>query len=134
MQRGQRLARLGAEGPGGAPARTGPARGHRVQFRHHTRPACSDHRSVPRASRLDHCVHHRRPHRQPRSYPQAAPNACVKDTTVVHTFAGGPARFRPVATGAYTGTGIFRERMKVSVPFPVDLDLTGIKPRRQSGE
>ncbi|CAM5509899.1 hypothetical protein SVIOM74S_10189 [Streptomyces violarus] len=94
VQRGQRLARLGARGRG-APARTGPAPVHRVQFRHHTRPARSAHRSVPRASRLDHCVHHRRPHRQPRSYPQAAPNACVKDT-IVDTFAGDPARFRPI--------------------------------------
>ncbi|MFF0060032.1 Uma2 family endonuclease [Streptomyces sp. NPDC005279] len=34
------------------------------------------------------------------------------------------------ATGAYTSTGIFHDRMKVSVPFPVDLDLTQIKPRR----
>lgn len=33
-------------------------------------------------------------------------------------------------TGAYTSTGIFHDRMKVSVPFPVDLDLTQIKPRR----
>ncbi len=41
----------------------------RVRFGHHTRPA---HRPVPRASRLDHCVHDRGPRRQPRSYPQAA--------------------------------------------------------------
>ncbi|MEU4653176.1 Uma2 family endonuclease [Streptomyces sp. NPDC023723] len=33
-------------------------------------------------------------------------------------------------TGAYTSVGIFRERMKVAAPFPLDLDLTGIKPRR----
>jgi hypothetical protein len=26
--------------------------------------------------------------------------------------------------------GIFRERMKVSAPFPVDLDLTAVKARR----
>lgn len=39
------------------------------------------------------------------------------------------------ATGAYTSTGIFHDRMKVSVPFDLDLDLTGITPRRQpSGE
>ncbi len=35
------------------------------------------------------------------------------------------------ATGAYTSTGIFHDRMKVSVPFPVDLDLTRITPRRK---
>ncbi|MFI0807279.1 Uma2 family endonuclease [Streptomyces echinatus] len=33
-------------------------------------------------------------------------------------------------TGSYTGTGIFRERMKLDVPFPLDLDLTQIKARR----
>ncbi|MGW3494216.1 Uma2 family endonuclease [Streptomyces sp. NPDC001020] len=33
-------------------------------------------------------------------------------------------------TGMYTSVGIFRERMKVDVPFPVDLDLTEIKARR----
>ncbi|MDX3851173.1 Uma2 family endonuclease [Streptomyces sp. AK02-01A] len=36
------------------------------------------------------------------------------------------------ATGAYTSTGIFHDRMKVSVPFPVDLDLTTITPRRRT--
>ncbi|MGW0470356.1 Uma2 family endonuclease [Streptomyces coeruleorubidus] len=51
-----------------------------------------------------------------------------KGLAAVHAFELEPT------TGAYTGTGIFRERMKVSAPFPVDLDLTGIKPRRQSGE
>lgn len=30
------------------------------------------------------------------------------------------------ATGAYTSTGIFHDRMKLSVPFDLDLDLTGI--------
>jgi Uma2 family endonuclease len=30
------------------------------------------------------------------------------------------------ATGSYVCTGIFRDRMKVSAPFPVDLDLTEI--------
>ncbi|MFE7748201.1 Uma2 family endonuclease [Streptomyces sp. NPDC057428] len=34
------------------------------------------------------------------------------------------------ATGAYTSTGIFHDRMKVSTPFPVDLDLTAIVRRR----
>ncbi|PNG21863.1 Uma2 family endonuclease [Streptomyces cahuitamycinicus] len=33
-------------------------------------------------------------------------------------------------TGAYTGINIFRERMKVDVPFPADLDLTQIRARR----
>ncbi|MFJ7076230.1 Uma2 family endonuclease [Streptomyces sp. NPDC098781] len=33
-------------------------------------------------------------------------------------------------TGTYTSVGIFREPMKVDVPFPVDLDLTQIKTRR----
>ncbi|WP_032764363.1 Uma2 family endonuclease [Streptomyces sp. CNS654] len=37
---------------------------------------------------------------------------------------------REPATGAYTSTGIFHDRMKVSVPFPVDLDLTAITARR----
>ncbi|MFD7429366.1 Uma2 family endonuclease [Streptomyces sp. NPDC059818] len=44
---------------------------------------------------------------------------------VVHVFELEPA------TGAYTSTGIFHDRMKVSVPFPVDLDLTAITPRRR---
>ncbi|MET7340021.1 Uma2 family endonuclease [Streptomyces sp. NPDC087866] len=38
------------------------------------------------------------------------------------------------ATGAYTSTGIFHDRMKVSVPFPVDLDLSAIAPRRRAAE
>ncbi|WP_328562108.1 Uma2 family endonuclease [Streptomyces coelicoflavus] len=50
-----------------------------------------------------------------------------KGLAVVHAFELEPT------TGAYTGVGIFRERMKVSAPFPMDLDLTAIKPRR-SGE
>ncbi len=33
------------------------------------------------------------------------------------------------ATGAYTSTGIFHDRMKVSTPFSVDLDLTAIVSR-----
>ncbi|MFB7914063.1 Uma2 family endonuclease [Streptomyces sp. NPDC056061] len=33
---------------------------------------------------------------------------------------------------AYTSTGIFHDRMKVSVPFPVDLDLGAITPRRRA--
>lgn len=35
------------------------------------------------------------------------------------------------STGAYTSTGIFHDRMKVSVPFPIDLDLSQITPRRK---
>ncbi len=34
------------------------------------------------------------------------------------------------ATGAYVATGIFHDRLKISVPFPIDLDLTRITPRR----
>ncbi|MFG3209164.1 Uma2 family endonuclease [Streptomyces tendae] len=47
-----------------------------------------------------------------------------KGLAVVHAFGLEPT------TGAYTGVGIFRERMTVSAPFPMDLDLTAIKPRR----
>ncbi|MFI2718588.1 Uma2 family endonuclease [Streptomyces collinus] len=35
-------------------------------------------------------------------------------------------------TGTYTGINIFRERMKVDVPFPADLDLTRIRARRDT--
>ncbi|MFV0134307.1 Uma2 family endonuclease [Streptomyces sp. HMX87] len=51
-----------------------------------------------------------------------------KGLAAVHAFELEPT------TGAYTSVGIFRERMKVSAPFPADLDLTGIKPRRGGGE
>ncbi|MGW1280764.1 Uma2 family endonuclease [Streptomyces tsukubensis] len=37
---------------------------------------------------------------------------------------------REPATGQYVPTGIFHDRLKVSVPFPIDLDLTEITPRR----
>ncbi|WP_330459233.1 Uma2 family endonuclease [Streptomyces sp. NBC_00820] len=37
-------------------------------------------------------------------------------------------------TGRYTSVGIFRERMKVDAPFPADLDLTGIRVRREKSE
>ncbi|MFJ9338436.1 Uma2 family endonuclease [Streptomyces sp. NPDC101733] len=37
---------------------------------------------------------------------------------------------REPATGSYTSTGIFHDRLKVSVPFTVDLDLTEIMPTR----
>ncbi|MCL3995395.1 Uma2 family endonuclease [Streptomyces lavenduligriseus] len=37
-------------------------------------------------------------------------------------------------TGTYTSTGIFRERMKLDVPFSMDLDLTQIKTRRDRNQ
>ncbi|MGW5096635.1 Uma2 family endonuclease [Streptomyces nodosus] len=46
----------------------------------------------------------------------------------VHTFELEPT------TGAYTGTGIHRERMKLDVPFAVDLDLTLIRARRHNDQ
>jgi Uma2 family endonuclease len=51
-----------------------------------------------------------------------------KGRAAVHAFELEPT------TGAYTSVGIFRERMKVDAPFPVDLDLTGIRTRREKGE
>ncbi|MFF3764473.1 Uma2 family endonuclease [Streptomyces sp. NPDC001922] len=36
------------------------------------------------------------------------------------------------ATGVYVPTGIFHDRLKVSVPFTIDLDLTEITPRRNT--
>ncbi|MGW6691780.1 Uma2 family endonuclease [Streptomyces sp. NPDC054961] len=41
---------------------------------------------------------------------------------------------REPATGVYTSTGIFHDRLKVSVPFPIDLDLTQITPKRRRPE
>ncbi|MCY0930446.1 Uma2 family endonuclease [Streptomyces sp. H27-H1] len=41
---------------------------------------------------------------------------------------------REPATGSYTSTGIFHDRLKVSVPFPIDLDLTQIMSKRQRPE
>ncbi|WP_406184231.1 Uma2 family endonuclease [Streptomyces sp. NBC_01006] len=41
---------------------------------------------------------------------------------------------REPATGSYTSTGIFHDRLKVSVPFPIDLDLTEIWPKRRGPE
>ncbi|KJY46599.1 Uma2 family endonuclease [Streptomyces sp. A1547] len=38
------------------------------------------------------------------------------------------------ATKAYVATGIFHDRLKVSVPFPIDLDLTAIAPKRRRAE
>ncbi|MFJ3235220.1 Uma2 family endonuclease [Streptomyces sp. NPDC086787] len=49
-----------------------------------------------------------------------------KGRAAVHVFELEPT------TGTYTSTGIFRERLKTDVPFPVDLDLTQIKARRDS--
>ncbi|MGW2177199.1 Uma2 family endonuclease [Streptomyces sp. NPDC001732] len=50
------------------------------------------------------------------------------DRAVVYVFELEPS------TGTYTSTGIFHDRMKVSVPFPVDLDLTAITARRRAAE
>ncbi|MFH9573675.1 Uma2 family endonuclease [Streptomyces sp. NPDC017230] len=50
-----------------------------------------------------------------------------KGLAAVHAFELEPT------TRAYAGVGIFRERMKVSAPFPMDLDLSAIKAR-PSGE
>ncbi|MGW1186843.1 Uma2 family endonuclease [Streptomyces sp. NPDC002559] len=50
------------------------------------------------------------------------------DRAVVYVFELEPS------TGAYTSTGIFHDRMKVSVPFPVDLDLTAITAHRRAAE
>jgi Uma2 family endonuclease len=49
---------------------------------------------------------------------------CEQGRAAVHVFELEPT------TGTYTSTGIFRERLKVDVPFPADLDLTRIKVRR----
>ncbi|WP_369778070.1 Uma2 family endonuclease [Streptomyces sp. R33] len=38
------------------------------------------------------------------------------------------------ATKAYVATGIFHDRLKVSVPSPIDLDLTAIAPKRRRAE
>ncbi|WP_371677192.1 Uma2 family endonuclease [Streptomyces sp. NBC_01276] len=38
------------------------------------------------------------------------------------------------ATRKYVATGIFHDRLKVSVPFPVDLDLDAITPKRPRPE
>ncbi|MFE0327058.1 Uma2 family endonuclease [Streptomyces sp. NPDC058960] len=51
-----------------------------------------------------------------------------KGRAAVHAFELEPT------TGTYTSVGIFRERMKVSVPFPVDLDLAEIKARPEDGQ
>ncbi|MDF3143341.1 MULTISPECIES: Uma2 family endonuclease [unclassified Streptomyces] len=51
-----------------------------------------------------------------------------KGRAAVHAFELEPT------TRAYTSVGIFRERMKLEAPFPVDLDLTQIKTRRDKDE
>ncbi|MFD7706468.1 Uma2 family endonuclease [Streptomyces sp. NPDC059786] len=51
-----------------------------------------------------------------------------KGLAVVHAFELEPT------TGAYTSVGIFRERMKVAAPFPVDLDLTAVRARRERSQ
>ncbi|MFK0202659.1 Uma2 family endonuclease [Streptomyces lavendulae] len=38
------------------------------------------------------------------------------------------------ATKAYVATGIFHDRLKVSAPFPIDLDLTAITAKRTRPE
>ncbi|MFJ6937201.1 Uma2 family endonuclease [Streptomyces sp. NPDC101132] len=38
---------------------------------------------------------------------------------------------REPATGSYTSTGIFHDRLKVTRPFPIDLDLTQITAKRR---
>jgi Uma2 family endonuclease len=49
-----------------------------------------------------------------------------KGRAVAHVFELEPA------TGTYVPTGIFHDRLKVFVPFPIDLDLTAITPRRRT--
>ncbi|WP_042434169.1 Uma2 family endonuclease [Streptacidiphilus anmyonensis] len=51
-----------------------------------------------------------------------------KGRAVVYVFELEPA------TRVYTPTGIFHERLKTSVPFPVDLDLTAITSRRGAAQ
>ncbi|MBT2476795.1 Uma2 family endonuclease [Streptomyces sp. ISL-94] len=41
---------------------------------------------------------------------------------------------REPVTGTYVASGIFHNRLKVDVPFPVDLDLTTIMPTRRRPE
>lgn len=41
---------------------------------------------------------------------------------------------RDPSTGSYGTAGIFHDRLKVSVPFPIDLDLTAIMPKRRRPE
>ncbi|MGV9610541.1 Uma2 family endonuclease [Nocardia xishanensis] len=45
------------------------------------------------------------------------------DTVVVYVYELDPA------TSRYVPTGIFHDRLKVSVPFPIDIDLTAIGER-----
>ncbi|CAM5542368.1 hypothetical protein SAVIM338S_04317 [Streptomyces avidinii] len=41
---------------------------------------------------------------------------------------------RDQATGVYRGTGVFRGRVKLSAPFPIDLDLTSATRGRRSAD
>lgn len=47
---------------------------------------------------------------------------------VVYVYALDPS------TGSYGTAGIFHDRLKVSAPFAIDLDLTGITPKQPVGE
>jgi Uma2 family endonuclease len=51
-----------------------------------------------------------------------------KGRAAVHAFELEPT------TRAYASVGIFRERMKLEAPFPVDLDLTQIRTRRDKDQ
>ncbi|WP_202459934.1 hypothetical protein [Streptomyces sp. SID1328] len=51
-----------------------------------------------------------------------------KASALIHAFEPEPT------TGTYTGVGVFRDRMKVGAPFPIGLDLTRIKTRRDTAE
>ncbi|KUM74140.1 Uma2 family endonuclease [Streptomyces sp. ISL-22] len=51
-----------------------------------------------------------------------------KGRAAVHAFELEPT------TRAYASVGIFRERMKLDAPFPIDLDLTQIKTRRDKDQ
>ncbi|MFJ5729931.1 hypothetical protein ACIQC2_17880 [Streptomyces paradoxus] len=60
--------------------------------------------------------------------PNLPPHTELIDGSLV--FVSPQTVFHERATGAYTGINIFRERMKVDVPFPAELDLTQIRARR----
>ena len=51
-----------------------------------------------------------------------------KGLAAVHAFELEPT------TRTYASVGIFRERMKLTAPFPVDLDLTQIRTRRDKDQ
>lgn len=48
------------------------------------------------------------------------------DQVLVHAFERDPV------TGTYTGAGVFQDRVTVSEPFPIDLDLTPTTRRRRN--